>query len=190
MSRRSWIMIGSVAVIGLAIAVVLFLPSGDKPQTPMALRMERQKSGDTGNKAATPSSNIVLDFFSTKYSLSHRAEFHVTSSQPSAIFVVATGVEISTDSGWEPFSEEPRNEIWRLTNGVKREMYVERPERESKQKWRAYIRYGTEMKGPPLLATQLREAWRIRSISNWTGKPWGGGHFNGAHEIFSEEFLE
>jgi len=114
----------------------------------------------------------------------------VTSSQPIAIFVFATGVQIRTASGWQPFSEEPRNEIWRLKPGIPREMFVERPQRETEEIWRAYVRYGTEMQGLPLWQAQLREAWKIRSFANWTGKAWGGGRFNGGNEFLSEEFAE
>ena len=84
-------------------------------------------------------------------------------------------------------SEESRGEIWRLKSGVTREVCVERPEAAM---WRAYLRYGTEMKGAPLIKAQLREAWLKRSLSNWTGKAWGGGRWSGAHELFSDEFTE
>ena len=53
-----------------------------------------------------------------------------------------------------------------------------------------YLRYGTEMKGVPLIKAQLREAWLNRSLSNWTGKAWGGGRWSGANELFSDEFTE
>jgi len=85
------------------------------------------------------------------------------------------------------FSEEYRGEIWRLKSGVAREVCVERPEAAM---WRAYLRYGTEMKGAPLIKAQLREAWLKRSLSNWTGKAWSGGRWSGAHELFSDQFTE
>ena len=69
-------------------------------------------------------------------------------------------------------------------------MFVERPQKETERFWRAYVRYGTEMKGPPSWKARLREAWKIRSFSNWTGKVRGGGRFSGQNECFSEEFSE
>lgn len=114
----------------------------------------------------------------------------MTSSEPIAIFVLATGVQILTDTGWQKFSEEPRNEIWRLKPGTAQEMFVERPEKEREQAWRAYVRYGAEIQGWPLLKAQLQEAWKIRSFNNWTGKAWGGGRFRGSNEFFSAEFSE
>jgi len=164
---------------------------GREPEAPeMTLRIDRQKIGNAGSGVATLAANVVADFFKLKYLPAQRAEFHVTSSQPIAIFVLATGVQIRTDSGWEAFSEEPRNEIWRLKPGIAREMCVERPQKETDQIWRSYIRYGTEMQGPPLVKAQLREAWKTRSFSNWSGQAWGGGRFSGANELFSEEFSE
>jgi len=190
LSLRTWIAAGSVAVIGITVVTALLWPSGVQSQTSKTLRIDRQKIGDAGSGIAVPSTNVVPDFFRLKYGPAHTAEFHVTSSQPMAIFVRATGVQIRTDSGWQPSSEEPRNEIWRLKPGITREMFVERPPREAGQIWRAYVLYGTEMKGPRLLKAQLREAWLIRGFANWTGQPWGGGHFSGKNEWFSEEFSE
>jgi len=129
-----------------------------------------------------------LIFFALKYSPAQRAQFHVIASQPIAIFVLSTGVQIRTESGWEPFSDEPRNEIWRLKPGMAREVFFERPQIEARQIWRVYVRYGTEMRGPELWKWQLREAWQIRSFTNWTGRAWGGGRFGGNHEFFSGEF--
>lgn len=43
------------------------------------------------------------------------------------------------------------------------------------------------MHGLPLLKARLREAWLTKGFSNWTGKPWGGGRWSGAYEIYSEE---
>jgi len=189
-SRRSWIASGSVALIGIVVATALLWSSVGQLQTPKTLRIDRQKVGGAGKGAAAPSTNVISDFFRLKYSPARRAEFHMTSSQPVAIFVLATGVQIRTDSGWQSFSEEPRNEIWRLKPGIAREFFVERPQSQAEQVWRAYIRYGTEMKGPPLLKAQLREVWLIRSFTNWTGKAWGGGRFRGENEFFSEEFSE
>lgn len=163
-------------------------PSDEQSQTPKTLRIDRQKSGNTGSGVAALATNVVADFYRLKYSPS--AEFRVTSSQPIAIFVLATGVQIRTDSGWQVFSEEPRNDIWRLNAGIAREMFVERPPKETQQVWRAYVRYSSEMEGTPLLKAQLQEAWKIRSFTNWTGQAWGGGRFAGRNELFSEEFSE
>ena len=177
-----------VAFVGV---IASLRSSGARSQSPNPLRIDRQKSGDAGSEAAAPATNVISDFYNRKYSMAQRAKFHVTTSQPIAIGVFATGVQIRTDSGWEPFSEEPRNETWRLKPGLAREMYVERPQRETGLPWRAYVRYGTEMRGPQLWKWQLREAWQIRSFSNWTGQAWGGGRFkNDGNEFFTEEFSE
>ena len=173
-TRQTWITRAAIAVIGIVVAIALLGSSGVQSQAPKTLRIDRQKIGTAGSAVASPTTSVVADFFKSKYSPELRAEFHVTSSQPIAVFVLATGVQVLTDVGWEAFSEEPRNEIWRLKPGIAREMFVERPQKETELIWRAYIRYGSEMKGAPLLKAQLREAWKIRSFSNWTGKPWGG----------------
>jgi len=177
-------------VVGIAVATAFLWSSGDGSRTAKALRIDRQKIGNAASGVATPSSNVVSDFFRLKYSPAQRAAFHVTSSQPIAIFVLATGVQIRTATGWEAFSEEPRNEIWRMKPGIAREMVVERPQKGTEQIWRAYVGYATEMQGPPLWKAQLREAWKIRSFANWTGKAWGGGRFSGRNEFLSEEFAE
>src|SRR5262245_48812129 len=64
-----------------------------------------------------PPTNVIPDFFQLKYPPAQRAEFLVSSSMPVAIFVLATGVQLRTDSGWRLYSEEPRNDIWRLKPG-------------------------------------------------------------------------
>ena len=189
-TRRTRTTNGTIAVLGIAVAIALLWSSSEQSQTPKTLRIDRQKSVNTGSGVAALATNVVADFYRLKYSPAQSAEFHVTSSQPVAIFVLATGVQIRTDPGWKAFSEEPRNEIWRLKPGIAREMFVERPQKGPEQIWRAYVRYGTEMQGPPLWKAQLREAWKIRSFANWTGKAWGGGRFTGANELFSEEFAE
>jgi hypothetical protein len=70
---------------------------------------------------------------------------------------------------------------------VSREFCVEPPR---SAPWRAYIRYGKELKGRALLIVQLHEAWQIRSFSNWTGKAWGGGRFGGSYVTFSEDVIK
>ncbi len=189
-SRRTLIVAGSVAVIGIAVATSFIWSSDGGSLTAKALRIDRQELGGAGDGVSVPSTKVVADFFRLKYSQAQRSEFHVTSSQSIAIFVRATGVQIRTASGWQPFSEEQRNEIWRLKPGIARELFVERPEKEAEETWRVYVHYGVEMHGPPLWKAQLREAWRIRSITNWTGKAWGGGRFSGRNEFLSDEFAE
>lgn len=174
----------------MAVVATVLWSCGNEPQTKEPLSLDRQGIGGAGKGFTVPATNVIPDFFRIKYDPAKRAEFHVTSSQPVAIFVVTTGVQIRTDSEWEPFSEETRHEIWRLKPGTAREIFVGRPQKEVKETWRAYVRYGTEMKGPPLWKAQLREAWLMRSFTNWTGKAWGGGRFNGRHEFYSEEFQE
>jgi len=189
-SRRTLIVAGSVAVIGIAVATSFFWSSGGGSLTAKELHFDRQKLGGAADGVSVPSTNVVADFFRSRYSAAQRAEFHVTSSQSIAIFVRATGVQIRTASGWQPFAEEQRNEIWRLKPGIARELFVERPEKEAEETWRVYVQYGAEMHGPPLWKAQLREAWRIRGFTNWTGKAWGGGRFSGRNEFLSDEFAE
>ncbi len=177
-------------LVGLAVVVALLWASGARTPTLNPLHINRQKLGDDAT-AVAPATNVVPDWYEQKYSPVQRAKFHVTASQPMAIFVLATGVEVRTDSGWAPFSEERRNEIWRLKPGLAGEMFVERPQRATGLPWRAYVRYGTEMKGPRLWKWQLRAAWQDRSFTNWTGQAWGGGRFNnGGNELLSEEYSE
>jgi hypothetical protein len=190
MKQQSLLAIGLllVAVVGV---IASLWSSGARSQSPNPLRIDRLKSGDAGSEAAAPATNVISDFYDRKYSPAQRAKFHVTASQPMAIGVLATGVQVRTDSGWEPFSEEPRNETWRLKPGLAREMFIERPQRATGLPWRAYVRYGTEMKGPQLWKWQLRGAWQIRSFSNRAGQAWGGGRFkNDGNELFTEEFPE
>lgn len=132
-SRRTLIVAGSVAVIGIAVATSFFWSSGGGSLTAKELHFDRQKLGGAADGVSVPSTNVVADFFRSRYSAAQRAEFHVTSSQSIAIFVRATGVQIRTASGWQPFSEEQRNEIWRLKPGIARELFVERPEKEAER---------------------------------------------------------
>jgi hypothetical protein len=129
-------------------------------------------------------SGVVLDDLRRKYDPRMRAEFRLSTTEDVSIFVEATGVQVLTQSGWKTVAEDHRGEIWRLKGGTPQEVCVERPESPI---WRAYVRYGTEMKGWPLFKSRMREAWILRSFSNWTGKAWGGGRWSGSHEIFGEE---
>jgi hypothetical protein len=182
------VQIGLVMVVGVAVTVT-WLSLGEKESsTAIPLTLSRQRVGAVDLAVSASPTHVIPDFFQLKYPPAQRAQFHLSSSKPATIFVRATGVQIRTDSGWRSYSEEPRNEIWRLKPGTVQNMCVEIPEKESDGIWRAYIRYGTEMHGPPLLKAQVREAWMIRSFTNWTGKAWGGGRFSGQNVLLSEEF--
>ena len=180
-------MSGWVALIGLAIGIPLLRLYGDRSQAPQPLRIDRARVSDAGLGVGAPRPNVVPDDLRQKYSPARRVEFHVACSNDTSIFLLATGVQVLTPSGWQMLSEEYRGEIWRLKSGGAREVCVERPEAAT---WRAYIRYGTEMKGVRLIKAQLREAWLKRSLSNWTGKAWGGGRWSGTYELFSGETTE
>jgi len=184
---RKWITTGSIAVLGLAtVSALVWLASG-QPHRPQVLRMERATTNDDRPGIATPRTKVIPDYLRQKYASTRRAEFDVASSLDTSIFVLATGVQVHTPSGWQMLSEDYRGEIWRLKSGVAREVCVEQPEG---QTWRAYIRFGTEMKATSLLKAQIKEAWNIRSFSNWTGRAWGGGRWSGRHELFSDEVTE
>ena len=185
-SRRVWIRSGSVAAVSIAAAIVFLSLAEDPRRTEKTLRFDRQKSARTG--VPPPPTNAVPDRFRMKYPPAERGEFRLSATEPTRIFVSATGVQIDTDSGWEPFSEEQRGEVWKLTPGKAQELFVERPR--TKQKWRAYIRYSSEMRGPLLLKWQLLEAWKIKSSTNWTGRAWGGGRYYHEHGLFSAAFSE
>lgn len=174
-------------MISLGIGVSWLLLSSNRPQAPQLLRLDRAGTYDGGPVVATPRTNVIPDDLRQKYSPARRVEFLVSSSKDTPIFLLATGVQVHTSSGWQISSEEYRGEILRLKPGLLREVDVERPDAEM---WRAYIRYGTEMKGLPLIKAQLREAWLTRSLSNWTGKAWGGGRWSGSFQLFSAEFGE
>jgi hypothetical protein len=167
----------------MAWVVWLRLSKGQSPAPPM-LRMDLAGSLSGGTSVGAQSTNVVLDDLRQKYDPKRRVVFHVTASQTTSVFVLATGVQVSGPAGWERVYEEYRGEIWRLKPDVEREVCVERPEGEI---WRAYVRYGVEMKGVSLLRAQLKEAWKIRSVTNWTGRAWGGGRWSGRYELFSEE---
>ena len=186
-SRRNWIVSESVALVSLAIGIAFLLLSKDRSQAPPPLRIDRARMYDGGLGGGAPRPNVVPDDLRQKYSPTRRVEFHVACSKDTSIFLLASGVQILTPTGWQVLSEEYRGQIWRLKSGVAREVCVERPEAAM---WRAYVRYGTELKGVPLIKARLREAWLNRSLSNWTGKAWGGGRWSGARELLSDEFKE
>src|SRR5262249_16135166 len=154
---------------------------------PQVLRFDPARTLDRGLGVDAGRSNIVYDDLRQKYDPTHRVQFHVTCTQDTSIFVLETGVLVHTPSGWQTFFKDYRGEIWGLKAGMAREVCVERPQAEM---WRAYIRYGMEMRGTSLLKAQLREAWLTRSFSNWTGKGWGGGRWSGTHELSSDPITE
>ena len=175
-----------MALTGLAIGVLfLRLSAGQSKAPPLQLARARASEGGPGADAAR--SNIVYDDLRQKYDPTHRAQFHVSCTQDTSIFVLETGVQVHTASGWQTLFDDYRGEIWRLKAGMAREVCVERPPAEL---WRAYIRYGTQMRGTSLLKAQLREAWLTRSFSNWKGRAWGGGRWSGTYELFSDPITE
>ena len=180
-----WCKIGALA-IGIAVATAFLWP-GSKPQTPIGFRIDRIIETRSASWLNNSKTNVVPDNDPRAWFGRHAVRFYLSSTQTTAIFVHATGVEIHTNSSWTTFSEQTRNEIWRLQSGRPQEFFVDVPEGEN---WRAYIRYGTEMHGLPLLKVQIRGAWKERSFKNWTGKAWGGGRFEGQYELRTEEFSE
>ncbi len=108
--------------------------------------------------------------------------FNLITSNDCSIAVWETGTQWQTENGWETVHEEHRFETWQLTNGIPLQFTVEPP---NDGPWRVFIHYGTEMKGLPLLRAQLREAWKLRSFTNWNGNPWVGGRWTGSTRIFS-----
>ena len=181
-----WVTISSVVVIGMA-AAIAFLWPGSQPQTLNGLHIDPVHETLERSGLAAPQGHVVPDNYPRGWFGLQTTTFHMTYTQAIAIFVISTGVQIHTDSGWKPFSEQPRNEIWRLKPGRPQEFFVDSPQRE---KWRAYVRFGREMSGPQLWYWQARGAWQDRSFTNWTGRAWGGGRFSGENELFSEEFSE
>ena len=182
-----WFKIGSVAAIGIAI-VTAFLWPGSQSQTLNGLRIDRVYEPRETSGLATPQVNVVPDNWPRSCFVPQAAKFHMTCTQTTAIFVLSTGVQIHTDSGWKPFSEQRRNESWRLKPGWPQEIFADSPQRE---KWRVFVRFSKEMRGPQLWYWQSRGAWQDRSFTNWTGKAWGEGRFkNKENEFFSEEFSE
>jgi hypothetical protein len=182
-----------IASIGLTIGAMgfgfLWLLGGEPAAMP---RLVLNRQGQTTAQAAALTGTeehvqVVPDELRRKYDPRRRVEFRLSTTHDTSIFILETGVQVATASGWKTEFQEYRGEIWRLKAGDAREVCVEGAPSEI---WRAYVRYGTEMKGIPLLRAQLREAWILRSFSNWTGKPWGGGRWSGSHELFSEKVAE
>src|SRR5678816_966811 len=146
-----------ICLVGLGIVLgVLCLP-GSGTQTAQILTMNRADQSaaysTTAQGPTTAASTVVLDALRLSFDPRKRVEFLVTGTRNTSIFVLATGVQVRTPSGWKTEAEQSRGEIWRLKAGVSREVCVDRPTSET---WRAYVRYGTEMKGLSLLRAQLR----------------------------------
>ena len=188
--RRRWIV--SLAVLAAILGVVAcgwWL--GSRPARPRAaFEFHRVSTTNLHNPVlgnVTPDRSPVPDDLRGKYASVQRGEFHLVSSEDTAILVLATGVQVLTSSGWKTQTEDYRGEIWRLKAGQPKEVCVERP---GNTTWRAFLRYGFEMHGVPVLKAQVREAWVLKSFSNWTGQAWGGGRFHGNEELFSEEIEE
>ena len=190
-SRRGRILLTTLAVIiwGAGLGVAWLLGGKPAPQQALALNREGPADAPPGSRPGptTERRKVVPDELRDKYDARKRVVFHVTSTQDTSIFVLATGVQARTPVGWKTEAEEYRGEIWRLKAGVPREVCVEAP---PSYAWRAYVRYGAGMKGLALLRAQLREAWSLRSLTNWTGKAWGGGRWSGSYELRSEEVQE
>jgi len=174
--------------LGIATALAWFLRG--EPTKSDLLRISLVRSGtpsDSLGGTASKRENVVPDTLSRKFDPLQRADFRLVTREDAAISMRASGVQVDTPSGWKTTAEEYRSEVWRLKSGIPREVCVERP---LATRWRAYVRYGTEMKGAALLKAQLREAWKIKSFSNWAGKAWGGGRYSGSYELFSEVVQE
>jgi hypothetical protein len=112
------------------------------------------------------------------------ASFQLSCAKPCSIFLATATVEVPQRWAWRPETTYGRGEIVRLKANIPYEICVEPPRSGD---WRVSISYGTEMHGSRLLLAQMREAWKIKSFSNWTGRPWGGGHFSGSWTLASEE---
>ena len=181
MLRHDWVLRGSIVVVALVVGILLVLLYSHGPQALQPLRIDRVATNTGDSALVAGRTNVIPDDVRQMYSPTRRVEFVVSSTNDTSIFVLATGVQMLTESGWQVVSEERRGEIWRLKTGVAREVCVERPEAET---WRMYLRYGTEMKGAPWISAELREAWLNHSPSNWNGKAWGGGRWSGAYEIY------
>jgi hypothetical protein len=131
-------------------------------------------------------SKVIPDDLLLKYNTANRLDSYVSATEPVAIFVHSTGVQVPIRNGWKLISEEQRNEIWRLKPGVIHQLCVERPQAEG---WRVVVKYGKEMHGLKLFRANLHQAWITRSFANWNGKTWGGGKFDGTYELVSDQIF-
>lgn len=110
--------------------------------------------------------------------------FQVSASDKTSIFVLTTGIQVKKERGWETQNEIWCGEIWRLETGKTQTLGLKPPQ---SGEWRAFLKYGSEVNGPQKLAWQMREALKLHSFSNWTGKAWGGGRYRGTFQLFSQE---
>jgi hypothetical protein len=78
------------------------------------LTISRLGTGATTQTNGTPATTIHPDCYKEKYTPAHRAEFHVSSTSPVAIFVLATGVQVRTSAGWLPSAKESPLDDWTL----------------------------------------------------------------------------
>jgi len=187
MLRHAWVLRSSIVVVALVVGILFVLLYSHGPQAHQPLRIDRVATNTGDSALVAGRTNVIPDDVRQMYSPTRRVEFVVSSTNDTSIFVLATGVQMLTESGWQVVSEERRGEIWRLKTGVAREVCVERPDAGV---WRAYFRYGTAMKGLPLLNAEMKEAWLNRSLSNWNGKAWGGGRWSGAFEVYAPQVEE
>jgi len=130
----------AILVIGLVMGLgLVWLMSGESPRTPvLVLDREGQTDAHVPRQAVTAdSSEVVLDDLRRKYDPRTRVEFRASCTQDTSIFVLATGVQVRTPSGWKTEAEEYRGETWRLNAGIPREVCVERSPSVT---WRAYVR--------------------------------------------------
>jgi len=180
--RRNGAKLLLVSAVGLGGVMTWMRWPASRSRASQLLRITRPRH----SSPPTPSA-VIPDDLRLKYPPDQRGDFHLVSAEKTAVAVWETGVQTLTPSGWKVASPDQRGEIWRLQSGLPREFCVERPTHTT---WRAYIRYGREMKGPALWWAQVREVWKLHSFSNWTGKAWGGGRFAGNLELFSEVIEE
>lgn len=193
MTGRIWRTLGVGGVIASIVAVLAtVLPPSGRDRQPGTHGLTLTRFNGPWPEAATSpvcrsTTNVMSDDLWMKFPASTRVVFHLCCTQNTAIFILATGCQRRTATGWETANEEPRNQICRMKAGIPQDVCVELP---PEDEWRAFVRYGTEMHGPDLFRARLRDAWISRSFSNWSGKAWGGGRWSGSHEITSEELRD
>src|SRR5262245_41068714 len=126
-SRRTRFILAALAMIFLGISLGLIWLARPEPQLQPTLVLTRQPQAAAPNSShavAVEPMDIITDDLRAKFDPQRTVAFHVTSTHDTSIFVVATGTQILTDSGWQTETEEHRGEIWRLKAGVAREVCV------------------------------------------------------------------
>jgi len=131
---------------------------------------------------------MVADVYEMKYGPDQQGLFSITSEEPVAWFVQSTGVQVYRGNAWIDYSEEPRNEIWRLDRQTVQQLYVEKPPDFHEEIWRVVIKYAPELHGFPLWEARMQEAWRTRSLTHWTERAWGGGRFGGNERVITPAY--